>query len=104
MRLALAAGRLDVDNVADELTPRQAAEWRAYDAVCGLPDRRQDNRIAFGLARLGEVLGGGEMSPEYFRLPAVSDPPKEAPDSDDPKDFDHAAFARRTGSRLNPAR
>ncbi len=68
--------------------------------MCGLPDRRLEAAVAHGFAVLCRGLGGAELDPAAFRLPPLSEPDDLADAGDE---FDPAAFAQATGSRLSPA-
>jgi hypothetical protein len=46
MRLALAVGRTDWQNLAKEHTPYELAVWRAYERIEPFGERRADMRMA----------------------------------------------------------
>lgn len=46
MRLGLAVGRPDWENLAKELTPYQIQVWRAYEQIEPFGERRADMRMA----------------------------------------------------------
>ena len=73
MRLAIECGRPDWEQFADELTPEQLDEWRAFDLVDGLPHQRIAHAISMGFAAVMSGFGGDRVSPELF-LPRL--PPK----------------------------
>lgn len=70
MRLCLAAGILDVDQVADTLPDRLLSRWMALDQIDPLEDRRMDCRVGLLACALEHVLtrGQGRLDPSLFAL------------------------------------
>lgn len=66
MRLALAAGRLDVDQVLSELGPRRLAEWEAFERIeGGFGDRAAWERAAM----LAQLYAESKRNPKKRRQP-----------------------------------
>lgn len=69
MRLALAAGRLDVDAVLGELTARQLEEWLAFERIEGsFGERGAWERVAHLLAMYAESHRNTKKRPRPFTV------------------------------------
>jgi hypothetical protein len=62
LRLALACGRLDVENLLDEITPAQMDEWIAYAMVEPLPDPWRQTGL------LAAILMNASQAPTETRV------------------------------------
>ena len=83
MRLALECGRADWEQLADELTPEQFDEWRAFDLVEGLPSTRISYAIAMGFAAVMTTFGSGKTVKPGMFLPKWTPPKESALDADE---------------------
>lgn len=65
-------GRLDVDAMLDELTPRQFDEWVAYRTIEPDPIERICEILKRGFSVMAS-MGGGKMEPDEFDLKTCDD-------------------------------
>lgn len=70
-RLALAAGRVNVDDMLEEIEEGQFRKWMAFDRICPFGHRAENEQMAL-FASTVAALRGISLPPEHFKNNTVS--------------------------------